>query len=124
MSGWDTSYGNSTGLQAPSYETNLHNRGGMAQDPYYSNAHSIDVPVPMNNNYQPPTVPAQARPAGEKAAFSASGVVQGMDIGNWKNKENATNCSLCEAPFSTLSKRRVGGIVCYFVDVLDFNGYV
>ena len=74
-------------------------------DPYYNSAQLVDVPTPTHshNSSFTASAPVQAK----QATFSSSGVVEGLDASHWKNKDTATNCSLCEAPFSSLSKRKV-----------------
>lgn len=106
---WEGGSGWGSGLQSPTYDTNLQPRGQRQDsDPYYNNSQLIDVP--SASSYQSSPVSYNSAPrtsTAPKAAFSSSGVVQGLDAGQWKNKETATNCHLCEAAFSSLAKRKV-----------------
>lgn len=100
---------NSFGLQSPSYDTNLQPRGSQNanSDSYYNNAQIIDVPSSSSYQASPMGYNSAPRITGPKPTFSSSGVVQGMETSQWKNKETATNCHLCEAAFSSLAKRKV-----------------
>jgi hypothetical protein len=114
---WDSSYGggwgqdsmNSAPLQSPNYDLGEQRFGAIpGVDPYYASAQSISVPaVPgsMNIPTSLGTTPAERKHS--SLLFQTTGVVQGIDPTRWVNKETATLCKLCEAPFSTLKKRRV-----------------
>jgi hypothetical protein len=120
---YGSGFGGASTLQAPSYETFLPNAGpapgslvgaqGGQLDPadaYYQNAVSVpSAPAAMYHENQPTfqRPPATAHPTAPKPSFGASGFIEGMEQSQWQNRDNATNCSLCEAPFSTLSKRKV-----------------
>lgn len=115
MSGWDDNAYGGNSLQSPSYNTNL--RGQPPVDSYYNNSQQVSVPVPNSgNSYQAQTPSASYSRSSnpEKTAFGASGVVNGLEQSNWQNKDSATNCSLCEAAFSTLKKRKVRNFHSFF----------
>lgn len=92
-----------TNLQSPNYDMG-QNKFGPVQgvDPYYASAQSISVP----SSPSPVSVPTERNTP--SLMFQSTGVVQGMDPSRWVNRETATVCKLCDAPFSSLTKRRVG----------------
>lgn len=106
---WNNQYGTPT-LHSPAYSADINSR---STDVYYNQSQIIDVPTPVTtynsiasaqNSGMNRTTSQQFK---SNNISSNAGGVEGLDPSKWVNKDTATNCLLCEAPFSTLSKRKV-----------------